>query len=144
MTQASLEKAKRTIRWHSRWWMEKGRQMRGLQNEFSEQYNLYADVLAKAFEDEICPICNRSYTSMAEDKKGCVANPLWHKTLHIWVSDWIVVCRRCHPTLEGKMIPRAIEALSNSSQTLLPLDEFAATLGEGRCGGTLFRTPGAV
>jgi hypothetical protein len=88
MNDAFLEKAKRTIRWHSLWWMEKGRQMRGLQNEFSEQYNCYPDALAHAFEQAdrngFCPVCHCAYPSVRDI------------TLDIWGSEWSVMCRRCN------------------------------------------------
>jgi hypothetical protein len=59
---------------------------------FSKDYNCSVDALAKAFEAEVCPICNRTYASMAAGKKGVVANPLWHKTFHIWyqIGLWYV------------------------------------------------------
>jgi hypothetical protein len=110
MNNIYLEKANRTIKGHA-WgyantWglthpMHKDNPLRT--GDFSKDYNCYPDVLAKAFEEEDCPICVRSYASMAEGKKGVASNPLWHKSLHIWYPDWIVVCRSCHPRLEGKL-----------------------------------------
>jgi hypothetical protein len=88
---------------------------------FSKDYNCSVDALAKAFEAEVCPICNRTYASMAAGKKGVVANPLWHKTFHIWYPDWIVVCRSCHPELEGK--PAKEWKHSTSTQGELRLDD---------------------
>jgi hypothetical protein len=108
-----LDKANRTIASHS-WgyantWGTTPKNLAYYQSvgkphtgNFSKDYNCYPDALAKAFEQEVCSICGRSYASMAEGKKGMAANPLWHKTLHIWFPDWIVVCRSCHPRLESK------------------------------------------
>jgi hypothetical protein len=69
---------------------------------FAADYNCTVSDLARAFEAHECPICGATYASMAEGKDGVVGNPDWHKTFHIWFPDWIVVCRSCHPKLEGK------------------------------------------
>jgi hypothetical protein len=87
-------KTRNTHRVHTRWYANKG--------VFALDYNCPLEALDKALESEKCSVCQRSYASMAEGKTGCVSNPQWHKTLHIWKPDWIIVCRVCHPKLEGK------------------------------------------
>jgi hypothetical protein len=70
--------------------------------DFGRDYRCTIEALAEEFEREECPICKRSYASMAEGKQGVASNPMWWKSFHIWFPDWIVVCRYCHPKLEGK------------------------------------------
>ena len=70
--------------------------------DFAKDYSCTVADLAKHFEADDCPICSRSYASMAEGKKGVAGNPEWHETFHIWFPDWIVLCRVCHPKLERK------------------------------------------
>jgi len=102
-----LEKARKTHRGHSDWYTSTlganhpstGKAYTG---DFGKDYNCSVEDLAKAFEDENCPVCGRSYASIAEGKTGVAANPSYYKTWHIWFPDWIVVCRSCHSEIEGK------------------------------------------
>ena len=101
----NLEKAPRTHRSHSygyanTWKIDRNSPL--YTGNLSKDYSCTVEDLAKAFECENCPICNRSYASIAEGKEGVKGNPQWHKTWHLWFPDWIVVCRSCHPKIEGK------------------------------------------
>ena len=114
-----LEKAKRTIRSHSwgyantwgitpknlAYYRSTGKPYTGI---FAKDYNCTVEALANSFECENCPICGRSYASIAEGRKGVAGNPLWHKTFHIWFPDWIVVCRSCHSKIT--LFPQGLKA----------------------------------
>jgi len=108
-----LEKAKRTHRLHSHgyantWGLKPENQAfyratgRPYTGDLSKDYNCTVEDLAKAFAETHCPICRRSYASMAEGKTGRMASPQWHQHWHLWFPDWIVVCPSCHRRLEGK------------------------------------------
>jgi hypothetical protein len=113
MKNVYLEKANRTIGSHSwgyantwgitpknlAYYRSTGKPYTGI---FAKDYNCTVEALANSFECENCPICGRSYASIAEGRKGVAGNPLWHKSFHISFPDWIVVCRSCHSKIEGK------------------------------------------
>jgi hypothetical protein len=98
-----LAKAQRTHRWHSHgyahtWGPKPENQAfyraagKPYTGNLAEDYNCTVEDLARAFADTHCPLCHRSYASMAEGRQGAAADPLWHMHWHIWFPDWIVVC----------------------------------------------------
>jgi len=103
-----LNKARQTHGSHSRGyatdWGLKYRDADFYTGDFGKDFKCPVEELARIFEfEDRCPICRDTYASMTEGKTGVSANPLAHMHLHIWFPPgWIVVCKRCHPRLEGK------------------------------------------
>jgi hypothetical protein len=83
-------------------WAERGHHYTG---DLAKDCGCTVEQLARDFEDPNCPICHRSYASMAEAAKAAgkhprTHDPLFHMHWHIAVPLWIVVCPSCHPRIE--------------------------------------------
>jgi hypothetical protein len=107
MDNVLLNKARNTFSLHSRgyrtsWGTPASHP--GYTGDFGKDYNCSVPELVKSFEEDACPVCKLTYASMTEGKKGVARNANWHKSFHIWYPEWIVVCRVCHPKLEGGSI----------------------------------------
>jgi len=73
--------------------------------DLAKDYGCTVEQLARAFEDPNCPICHRSYASMAEAAKAAgkdqrAHGPLFHMHWHLDAPLWIVLCPSCHPRIE--------------------------------------------